>query len=325
MPSPSATKPFRFAVQSATAASGSAWRELARRTEGAGYSTLYVADHYVDSQSNGGQVLAAVPAMATAAAVTETLRVGARVLCIDYHHPVVLAKQAATLDLLSDGRFDLGLGAGWVSSEYEAMGLAMDDAPTRVARLADTVDFVRRFFAAEPLERVDGAVTAAGFTGQPTPVQAGGPPIMIGGGARKVLTLAGRLADIVSFNFDNRSGTVGPQSVQSAAASVMEQRIGWVREGAGERFDSIELEVGAYFTVVTPDTASASATAAKMGEMFAMAAEDMLAHPNALIGTVDEICDRLIERRERYGISFVTVSDRNLDAFAPVVARLAGS
>lgn len=320
----STTKPFRFAVQSAAATSGSAWRELARRAEGEGYSTLYVADHYVDSGSNGGQVLAAFPAMAVAAGVTDTLRVGARVLCIDYHHPVVLAKQAATLDLLSDGRFDLGLGAGWVGSEYEAMGLAMDDAPTRIARLADTVEFVRAFFAGGPLGAT-GSITASGFVGQPTPVQAGGPPIMIGGGARKVLTLAGRVADIVSFNFDNRSGKVGPQSVQSAAASVMEQRIAWVREGAGDRFGDIELEVGAYFTVVTPDTPSAEATAAKMGEMFGMSADDMLAHPNALIGTVDELCDRLVERRERYGISFVTVSDRNLDAFAPVVARLAGS
>jgi len=319
------SKAFRFAVQSAATDSGQAWRELARRCEGSGYSTLYVADHYVDAASNGGQVLAAVPAIATAAAVTERLRVGARVLCIDYHHPVVLAKQAATLDLLSDGRFDLGLGAGWVSSEYEAMGLAMDAAPERIARLADTVDFVRRFFAGETLEVGESSIAAGGFRGQPMPVQAGGPPIMIGGGARKVLTLAGKKADIVSFNFDNRSGVVGPQSVQSAAASVMEQRIGWVREGAGDRFDEIELEVGAYFTVVTPDSASGAATAEKMGGMFGMTADDMAAHPNALIGTVDQICDRLVERRERFGINFVTVSDRNLDAFAPVVARLAGS
>ncbi len=322
------SKPFRFAVQSAATDSGAAWRDLAKRAEGTGYSTLYVADHYVDAASNGGQVLAAFPAMATAAAVTDTLRVGARVLCIDYHHPAVLAKQAATLDLLSDGRFDLGLGAGWVSSEYEAMGLAMDAAPARIARLADTVDFVRRFFAGETLEaagETGSSITAAGFKGQPLPVQAGGPPIMIGGGARKVLTLAGRVADIVSFNFDNRAGVVGPASVQSAAASVMEQRISWVREGAGDRFDSIELEVGAYFTVVTPDTASGVATAEKMGGMFGMSADDMAAHPNALIGTADEICDRLVERRERYGISFVTISDRNLEAFAPIVARLANT
>ncbi len=317
--------PFRFAIQSATADSGHTWRELARRAEGSGYSTLFVADHYVDSASNGGQVLAAVPAIATAAAVTDTLRVGARVLCIDYHHPVVLAKQAATLDLLSDGRFDLGLGAGWVGSEYEAMGLVMDGPSERIARLADTVDFMRRFFAGETLEPGSSGVRSSGFKGQPLPVQPGGPPIMIGGGARKVLTLAGRVADIVSFNFDNRAGVVGPASVQSAAASVMEQRIGWVREGAGDRFDQIELEVGAYFTVVTPDTASGSATAEKMGGMFGMTGDDMAAHPNALIGTVDEICDRLTERRERFGISFVTVGDRLLDAFAPIVARLAGT
>jgi probable F420-dependent oxidoreductase len=316
-----ATKPFRFGVQSSAAASASAWKELARKTEAFGYSTLSAPDHYVDSGSNGGQVLAALPALAAAAAVTDTLRVGGRVLCIDYHHPVVLAKSAATLDLLSDGRFELGLGAGWVTSEYEAMGLAMSPVGDRVTRLADTVAFMKEFFAGEALDVDNAAVSAHNFKGQPAPVQAGGPPIMIGGGAKRVLTLAGRLADIVSFNFNNQAGAVTPASIQSATDAVMGERLSWVRAGAGDRFDALELEVGAYFTVVTDDPAG---PAENMGKMFGISADEMIAHPNALIGSVDTICDRLVERRERYGINYVTVGDRNVDAFAPVVARLAG-
>ncbi len=317
-----APRPFRFSIQASNAASGTAWTELARRTEASGYSTLYVSDHYVDAASNGGQALAAIPLMAAAAAVTDTVRVGARVLCIDYHHPVVLAKTAATLDLLSDGRLELGLGAGWVASEYEAMGLEMDPPGVRLERLADTVAFLDDFFTGEDLAPRTGTVTAHGFKGQPTPVQQPRPPIMIGGGARRVLTMAGRIADIVSFNFDNRAGVVGPQGVKSASAQGMLERIGWVRDGAGDRFDDIELEVGAYFTVVTDQ---AGPTAEKMGGMFGLSADEMLEHPNALIGSVDAICDRLIERRERFGLSYISVSDRNLDAFAPVVARLAGT
>ena len=315
------SKPFRFSVQASSATSGAAWRDLAHKVEDLGYATLFLPDHYVDAASNGGQGLAAIPAMAVAAAVTSTLRVGARVLCVDYHHPAVLAKEIATLDLLSDGRVEVGLGAGWVASEYEAMGLAMDDAPTRNARLAETVSFLDAFFGGETLASTGAYVTASGYKGQPAPVQQPRPPLIIGGGARKVLTYAGQVADIVSFNFNNRAGVVGPDGVRSSSAMAMDDKIGWVRAGAGARFDQIELEVGAYFTVVTDDPGP---VAEKMGAMFGLSGAEMAEHPNALIGSVDEICDLLESRRERYGFSYVSVSDRNADAFAPVVARLAG-
>ncbi len=313
-------KPFRFGLSSSTAPSGAAWKDLARKAEDLGYSTLFVADHYVDTGSNGGQMLAAVPAIATAAAVTTTLRVGARVLCVDYHQPVVLAKTAATLDLLSEGRFEFGLGAGWTESEYTAMGLTMDDAPTRIARLVETVSFCDTFFTGEAINVAGAHINASGFKGQPVPSQR--PPLMIGGGARKVLTYAGSVADIVSINFNNRAGVVGPAGVQSSSASAMDEKVSWVRAGAGDRFDSLELEIGAYFSTVTNDGA---ATAEKMGTMFGLSGPEMAAHPNALIGSVDQICDTLRERRERYGFSYITLSDRNADAFAPVVAALAGT
>jgi probable F420-dependent oxidoreductase len=316
------TRPFRFSVQASNTSSGTAWTELARKTEAQGYSTLCLPDHYVDAKSNGGQGIAAIPAMAAAAAVTDTLRVGARVLCVDYHHPVVLAKQATTIDLLSGGRLELGLGAGWVRSEYEAMGLEMDPPPARIKRLADTVDFLREYFTAQPLEVRSTNVTAAGFSGQPAPVQQPGPPLMIGGGAPRVLGYAGQVADIVSVNFNNRAGRVGPDGVASSSAAAMDDKIGWIRAGAGDRFDSIELEIGAYFTVVGDQP---QAAAEQMGQMFGLSAEEMREHPNALMGSVEDICEQLVARRERYGFSYISVGDRNADAFAPVVARLAGT
>jgi probable F420-dependent oxidoreductase len=315
-------KPFRFSVQASNTPSASAWRELARKVEDQGYSTLFMPDHYVDAASNGGQGIAPVPALGMVAGVTTSLRIGTRVLCIDYHHPAVLAKEIATLDLLSDGRVELGLGAGWVASEYQALDLAMDPAGTRIARLKETVDYLDHWFSGETLEFAGEHITAAGYKGQPLAVQQPRPPLMIGGGARRVLTYAGSVADIVSLNFDNRAGVVGPASIASSTAEATDDKIAWIRAGAGERFDSIELEMGAYFTVVTDD---AAATAEKMGSMFGVPGEVMAAVPHTLIGSVGEICELLQARRERYGISYVSVSDRSADAFAPVVAQLAGT
>ena len=148
------------------------------------------------------------------------------------------------------------------------------------------------------------------------------PPIMIGGGSPRVLGLAGREADIVSLNFDNSSGTIGAASVGSSTAELTEQKIGWIRDGAGDRFDQLELEIGAYFTVVTPD---ADRTLAAMAPMFRLTPEQLAEHPHALIGSVEQIVDLLVERRERYGINYVTVPESVMDAVAPVVDRLAGT
>jgi hypothetical protein len=145
---------------------------------------------------------------------------------------------------------------------------------------------------------------------------------MIGGGARRVLTLAGAEADIVSLNFDNRSGKIGAEGVRSATAAATDERLAWIRAGAGDRFDDLELETAAYFTIVTDD---GEATAAGLGGMFELTADEMRTHPNALIGSVAEICEELLARRERFGISYVTVPGSAVDAFAPVVSKLAGA
>jgi len=319
--------PFRFAVQAYAASSRAQWQEMARAAEGDGYSAFHLADHVIGegpalaATNHPLQTLAAVPAMCFAAEATSTIKVGCRVMCIDYRHPAVLAKEAATIDLLTEGRLELGLGAGWLQGEYEALGIDFDPAPTRIARLAEVLDAITALMTGEQVA-IDGEhVRLHGFAGAPVPVQRPHPPIMIGGGSRKVLTLAGAKADIVSFNFDNSSGKIGALGVQSATADRMATKLGWIREGAGARFDQLELEVGAYFTVVTDDAAAA---AGGLAQAFGIEPAAVLEHPHALVGSVDAICDELERRRELFGISYVTVGAAAARSFAPVVARLTG-
>ncbi len=318
-------RPFRFAVQSFSATSGKQWRERARRAEALGYSALHLADHILGpgpaltKANHPIQELAAVPAMMSAADATTTLKVGCRVFCIDYQHPAVLAKQAATIDLLSDGRLEFGLGAGWVAAEYEALNIALDPPGKRIARLAETVGAMRALFSGEEVNLEGANIRLAGFAGAPKRPM---PPLMIGGGGKRVLSLAAREADIVSLNFNNRAGIIGPDGVQSGGADATAEKIGWIKAAAGARFPAIELEIGAYFTFVLP--AGAEQIAAGIGKAMGLSAADMLRHPHGLFGSVDAVCDELVRRREQYGISYITVGDNALEAFAPVVARLAG-
>ena len=321
------TRPFRFGVQSYFAETGDDWREQARQAEALGYSAFHLADHLIGdgpalaATNHPAQNLAAIPAMAVAAEATTTIRIGCRVFCCDYHNAVVLAKSVATLDFFSNGRIECGLGAGWLQGEYEAVGVPFRPAGERIDRLEETIRVCRAHWG-EGLTDVTGThVHAVGFEGIPKPVRKPGPPIMIGGGAKRVLGIAGREADIVSLNFDNSSGKIGPAGVGSSTAELTAQKIDWIRAGAGDRFDAIEIEIGAYFTVVTDQR---DATLGAMAPMFALTPEQLADHPHGLIGSVDHICEMLEERRARYGISYVTVGRAAAESFAPVVARLAG-
>lgn len=320
-------RPFRFGVQSYAADSPTAWRDQARRAEASGFSTFSVADHVIgpgpalSATNHPVQNLAAIPAMAVAIEATTTINVGARVFCIDYRQPVVFAKEVATLDFFSEGRLELGLGAGWLQGEYEAMGVQWDPPGVRLDRLEETLQLLRAHFADGQVDILGAHVRASGFEGLPKPPK-GVPPIMIGGGARRVLGIAGRHADIVSLNFDNRSGAIGAAGVGSSTAELTAQKIGWIRDGAGERFDDLELEIAAYFTVVTDQR---EATLAALAPRFELTPEAFAEHPHALIGSVDEICDQLVARREIYGISYVTFGVSVLDAVAPIVDRLSGT
>jgi probable F420-dependent oxidoreductase len=321
-------RPFRFGVQAFNAPTPQAWRDLARRTEDLGYSAFHLADHYIGGgpqlakTNHPLQTLGSIPAMAVAAEATSTIRIGCRVFCVDYHVPAVLVKHAMTIDWFSGGRLEFGLGAGWLAGEYEAMGVSLDPPGVRVGRLEEMVQLTRALMAPGEVDHHGTHITTFGFQGEPQPIAAP-PPIMVGGGSSRVLAMAGRLADIVSINFDNSSGVIGPVGVNSGKAAATEQKVQWVADGAtAAGRDLPELEIAAYFTFVVDQPA---VVAERFGAAFGMTADDVLEHPHALVGTVDGICDELVRRRELYGISYVTVGDSNLEAFAPVVARLAGT
>jgi len=324
----SPSRPFRFAVQAFEATSAKEWADVARRAEDLGYSTLFATDHYFGpgsiAESSGHRPvdLAPIASMMAAAAVTRELRVGCRVFNVDLHHPVVLAKELATVDLLTVGRLEVGLGAGWVAAEYEGLGVHMDRPGVRIARLGEVVTLMKAHWSGDEVA-VEGAhVNAHGFKGLPRPVQQPHPPILIGGGRERILTLAGRVADIVSFNYDNSSGKLGASSVASSGADETAQKVEWVRTAAGDRFDQIELEIGAYFVAVGDDPGPAVGA---MAARFGVSERDFESHPHALIGSIDSVCDTLRRRREELGFSYITVSQRHIDDLAPVVARVAGS
>ena len=240
---------FRFAAQLSKAPDGSAlsWAAQARKAEDLGYSALLMPDHF-------GDQLAPVPALAAVAAATTTLRMGSLVFGNDYRHPFVLAKEAATLDVLSDGRFEMSLGAGWMRTDYDEAGLAYDHPAVRVARFEEAVKVV------QGLLRTDGPFNfhgehyeVLGHTLTPRPVQQPGPPLIIGGGGKRVLSFAARHADIVSINVNLREGTGGAETAADATPERTRTKIGWVKEAAGDRFAELELNSLIGFVMVTDD------------------------------------------------------------------------
>jgi probable F420-dependent oxidoreductase len=320
-------RPFRFGLQSYAAETPQQWRDQARRAESSGFSTFSVADHVIGpgpalaATNHAVQNVAAIPAMAVAIEATSTISIGARVFCVDYRQPVMFAKEVATLDFFSEGRLELGLGAGWLQGEYEAMGVHWDRAGVRLDRLEETLTLIRAHFGDGQIDVQGRYVHAVGFEGVPSPAT-GMPPVMIGGGAQRVLGIAGREADIVSLNFNNSSGRIGPEGLGSSTAELTAQKIEWIRDGAGARFADLELEIGAYFTVVTDQR---DATLQHLAPRFGLTPDQLAEHPHALVGSVDSICEQLVERRERYGISYVTFGASVVDAVVPIVERLAGT
>ncbi|HET9692352.1 MAG TPA: TIGR03621 family F420-dependent LLM class oxidoreductase [Acidimicrobiales bacterium] len=306
---------FRFGTQVHTAATGREWADTARQVEGLGYSTLFLPDHF-------GDQLAPVPALAAAAAVTTELRVGALVFDNDYRHPVVLAKEAATIDVISEGRFELGLGAGWMNSDYEQSGIRHDPAGVRVDRMAEGIAVLKGLFAPGAFSFTGEHYTVTGLEGLPKPVQQPGPPLLVGGGAKRVLGIAAREADIVGINPSIRSGAVDADAARNGAAEETDRKLAWVREAAGDRFDDIELNMLAFAVVVTDDRPG---TLAMMAPMFGLDPDGLDDYPHALIGTEAQIAEQLQAARERWGVSYWVVQADALEPLAPVVARLAGT
>jgi probable F420-dependent oxidoreductase len=308
-------KPFRFGVILRTARSRAEWTEKARKVEALGYSVLTVPDHLAN-------LVAPMPALASAAEATTRVRVGTMVLNNDLRHPVLVAREAATLDLLSDGRLELGLGAGHMKSEYEQAGLRFDPGAIRVERLAEAVAIAKALLRGEKVTFAGQHYRVSDHTTHPLPVQRPHPPVLIGGNAKRLLTLAAKEADIVGLTgITFRRGGAQPD-VSSLRAADVDEQVKLVREVAGERFEPIELNALVQRVVVTDDRRHAAEALA--GQWTQLSAEDILESPYALLGTVDQLVEDLQARRARWGISYYTTHEPYLDAFSPVVARLAG-
>jgi probable F420-dependent oxidoreductase len=305
---------FRFGVQFHTATDGADLAAKARRAEELGYSTAFLPDHF-------GDQLAPVPALMAIADATAELRIGTLVLDNDYRHPVVLAKELATLDLMSEGRLEAGIGAGWMSSDYDESGIPYDEPATRIDRLQEAITIMKALWR-------DGSATFSGkhYTvnnaqGLPRPVTKPYPTLVIGGGGRRMLRLAAREADVVGVNPNLRAGYVGPEVAAEATPAKFEERIAWVKEAAGGRLPEIDLQILTFFVQFVPNKRE---VAENLAPMFGLDADAAMEVPLVLLGTVDEICDTLEERRERYGFNYVVVHDAEIESFGQVVERLAG-
>ena len=308
---------FRFGVMLTRAQSGAQVRDWARKAEDLGYSTLSVSDHFVDHP------LAPIPTIAAVAASTTTLRVGTLVLGNDYKHPVVVAKEAATIDVLSDGRLELGIGAGWMTVDYEQAGIPLDRAGVRIDRLRESVQILKGLWRDGPFTLDGEHYKVTGLEGDPKPVQKPGPQLVIGGGGPKVLAFAAREADIVGINANLHGGSANdPTTAPSMNPASTDDKLRWVREAAGARYADIEIQALAGFVMITDD---ATPIAEGMAAAFEATPDEVLDSPVGLVGTIDEIVESLERRRERWDMTYHVVPIEQVDAFAPVVARLAGN
>src|SRR5437762_19393 len=231
---------FRFGVQASNAGSAAEWATLARKVEDLGYSSLFLPDHF-------GEQLAPVPAMMAAADATTDLRVGALVFDNDFKHPVVLAKEMATIDVLSGGRVEFGLGAGWMNTDYEQSGIPKDGDGVRIAKMVEALEVCRGLWAEGAFDFKGEHYTISGLDGLPKPVQQPHPPVLIGGGGPKMLRIAAQQADIVGINPQLTAGEITADAGKDAVASRVDEKVQWVKDAAGDRFDDLELNVLVFF------------------------------------------------------------------------------
>ncbi|MGH3744294.1 MAG: TIGR03621 family F420-dependent LLM class oxidoreductase [Mycobacteriales bacterium] len=310
------SRAFRFGVQLSGSFDARGWADAARKTEDLGFSSLFLPDHFDDQ-------FAPLPALVAAADATTALRVGALVLDNDYRHPVVLAKEAATVDVLSGGRLELGIGAGWQNTDYERSGIVKDGDGVRIAKLAEAVEILKGLWADGSYSFTGDHYTITELDGLPKPLQRPGPPVLIGGGGPKVLGLAAREADIVGINPAIPKGYVDASVAAELAPATVDRKVAIVRDAAGERFSSIELNI-----LVFACNVGAGARAHREGTAAAMGLEpdDLDATPYAWVGEPAEVADQLRAARERFGTSyFVVQGQAGAEAAAPVVAELAGT
>lgn len=307
--------PFRFTLQASRCRSVAEVREVARKAEDLGYTALTIADHF-DAQ------VGPLTALAAAASVTQTLLLGTLVLSNDYRHPVVLAKEIASLDQLCDGRLIFGLGAGWDVDDYSRAGLSLDRPGVRISRLAEALDLYDALFSGEPVDHDGEHYQVHGIVGAPEPVQQPRPPLMLGGGGPKMLRLAAARADIVAVNVNLAGGHIDESVGADATAGRTDEKVAWIREAWADRAVPPILQVRQHVAAVTEDVQG-------IAELFAgglgITPAEALESPFQIVGSVEQIVETLEARRARWGFSDIGLSAGAVDEFAPVVARLAGN
>jgi len=315
-------RPFRFGVFGEHARSPEALLGTARRAEDAGYSTFLIRDHFIEAPF--GHQLAPLAALTAVAAATTRLRVGSLVLSNDYRHPVMLAKEIATLDVLSNGRVELGLGAGFSKAEYDGAGIPFDPPGVRVGRLEEAIHVLKGLFGEGPLTFVGKHYVVTSLDGFPKPVQDPRPPLLIGAAGKRMLSIAAREADIIGFQTVSTANGTMADDPSGRLAPAVAQRVEQVRQVAGGRFGEIELSMVAT-VVFTEQRSQAAERLARDRGWKDISAEQVLEMPSIFIGSLDHIVDEMRARRERYGFSYYVVLDQALDKVAPIVARLAGA
>jgi probable F420-dependent oxidoreductase len=308
-------KPFRFiAPMPRITVPPAQWRAEVRRIEDLGFHAVAVSDHFTR-----GWVMDPVVAMVAAAEATSTLRVMSLVLGNDYRHPVILHKALSTLDVLSGGRVDIGLGAGWMPSDYHAAGIPMDSAGVRVDRLSEALDVLAGLFADEPLTFDGKHYRVSGLDGLPKPVQRPHPPFLVGGGSRRVLELAGRKADIVGINASMKPGTDPGAAVLDLTEARVAEKLNWVRHGAQEAGRSpadLDYQISILSLRVTdvPD-------AQPWTSSLARSAGDLVSSPAVLHGPAASCAEQLLMWRERLGLNQIHLGG-DLTAAAAIIAHL---
>ncbi|MBV8737877.1 MAG: LLM class F420-dependent oxidoreductase [Alphaproteobacteria bacterium] len=308
-------KPFRFGVSVRLSRSRAEWVEKARRIEALGYDVLTVPDHLAE-------LLAPIPALVSAAEATTAIRVGTNVLNNDFRHPVLVAREAATVDLLTGGRLELGLGAGHVKSEYDEAGLVFDRGGARVERLAEAIAVIKGLMTGEPVTFAGRHYRVTGHTIHPLPVQRPHPPIAVSGNGMQLLSLAAREADIIGFSgITFRRGGTAPD-LSGWKVSGVDRRVDLVRAVAGDRFANLELNVLVQQVIVVDDRRRAAEELARHWNQ--LSPDEILESPFVLVGTIDQMVKDLLVRRERWGFSYFTIFEPYLSAFAPVVDQLRG-
>ena len=317
------TRPFRFiAPAPRLTADPDRWRAELRRIEELGFSTVSVGDHL-----SRGWVLEPITAMTAAAEATTRLRVLSLALANDYRHPVLVHKALATLDVLSGGRVELGIGAGWMASDYRAAGIAMESAGRRIERLEESIAVLTGLFAPGPFSFAGEHYQVEALDGLPEPAQRPRPPLLVGGGGRRILSLAARVADIVGVHCRLGSGVQDAEAVADLTADRVAEKVGWVREAAtatGRTADDIEWQFSVYHCQVSRPGHAPAQNVSSFAALMEEAPEVLADSPAVLVGDVEQCVDLLQERRERYGFSYLNLG-ADIESVAPIVARLAGT